>query len=77
MATKTTYWVVRTYQSPENWAIFQGPKELGEMLVKDPAVHSVCQISRSTSYRMRRKDNEAFWDAMEDALFGSMEAAEE
>jgi hypothetical protein len=50
------------------------PQELGDHLAQHPDVVSIKQISRSTYYRIKRQDAQAFWNNIERRAFA--EAAE-
>jgi hypothetical protein len=50
------------------------PQELGDFLAQQSEVLAIKQISRSTYYRIKRQDAQAFWNNFERRAFA--EAAE-
>ena len=69
------YYRFRLTQQPEHQALVRGPEEMGPILHADPGIQDLCEISRSTYYRLARKDAQAFWDYVERVSFGE-EAAQ-
>ena len=49
---------------PNHEVLDRMPEELAVAMANIPEIESVKQISKSTFYRIQRKDAQAFWDRM-------------
>lgn len=62
------YYRLTIKKYPDYEALITGPTEMAELMQQDPQVESIKQISRSTFYRIRRRDAQAFWQGIEDSM---------
>ena len=67
------YYRISFKNFPNQEILDRMPQELAEALKANMSeIESVKQISKSTYYRIQRKDAQAFWNNLEDKLFADV-----
>ena len=64
------YYRFSLVQHPQYETLVSGPEGLSQILQARPDITNLREISRSTYYRLQRKDAQAFWDHVEQISFG-------
>jgi hypothetical protein len=66
------YYRISFKNFPNNEILDRMPQELAVAMSNMSEIESVKQISKSTFYRIQRKDAQAFWNNLEHKLFADV-----
>lgn len=63
------YYRISFKDFPDHEILDRMPQEMAQIMSNQLGIDSVKLISRSTYYRIKRKDAQAFWNNLEHTLF--------